>query len=233
MAETDPFKTFEENNGIYFNDKSLLKKAFTHRSYLNEHRDSGLEHNERLEFLGDAVLELVMTDELFKRYPETPEGELTALRAALVNTSMLATVAGELNMESALLLSRGEARDTGRARQYILANTFEAFVGAVYLDQGYESAQNFILRVLVPHLEEVVENRLWQDAKSRLQELSQEHQEITPEYKTLAEEGPDHDKQFTVGVYLGEEKAGQGVGKSKQEAEQAAARNALSEKGWE
>lgn len=233
MQDKPDFQQFAQNAGVTFSDVTLLRQAFTHRSYLNEHRNVDWEHNERLEFLGDAVLELIVTDELYHRFPERPEGELTAFRAALVNTSMLATVGDEIGMDDYLLLSRGEARDTGRARQYILANTFEALLGALYLDQGYTVCRNFVHRVLVPRIDEVVEQRLWQDAKSRFQELAQDRADTTPQYETISEEGPDHDKCFTIGVYLGDEQIATGTGKAKQEAEQAAARNAIEAKGWE
>lgn len=223
---------FEEKIGIAFKDKELLRKAFVHRSYVNEHRDEVEEHNERLEFLGDAVLELVTTEYLYAKYPEKPEGELTAYRAGLVNTQTLSVVAKKLGMNDYLHLSRGEAKDTGRARQYILANTFEAFTGALYLDQGYAAAQAFIATQLFPLTEEIVEKRLWLDAKSHFQEKAQERVSITPTYKMLSESGPDHDRHFLVGVYLGSQLVAEGGGKSKQEAEQEAARRALEVRDW-
>ena len=224
---------FTERTGVVFKDDGLLRQAFTHRSYLNEHPEQKIAHNERLEFLGDAVLELAVTTHLFRRFPEKPEGELTAFRASLVNTVMLAETALDLGFNDFLLLSRGEARDTGKARQYILANTFEAVVGAIFLDQSYDAAEQFIVRALIPRLEGVLQNRTWQDAKSNFQEKAQEEVSVTPSYKVIEETGPDHDRHFVVGVFLGEEEAGRGDGKSKQEAEQSAARNALGEKGWE
>ena len=226
------FSKFEEKLNITFKNKDLLMQAFLHRSYLNENKGLKMNHNERLEFLGDAVLELVVTEFLFAKYPKKPEGDLTSYRAALVNTITLSNVAGGLGMNDFLLLSKGEAKDTGRARQYILANTFESFVGALYLDGGYENAKDFIAKNLLPLTDEIVEKGLWQDAKSRFQEVAQEKMSITPQYKTVQEVGPDHAKNFVVGVYLGDEKAGEGEGKSKQEAEQAAAQNALDAKGW-
>jgi ribonuclease-3 len=226
------FTKFEQETGIVFKNKKLLQQAFTHRSFINENRRLGLEHNERLEFLGDAVLELVITEYLFGKYPDKPEGELTSYRSSLVNTSTLSAVATGLGMGNFLLLSRGEAKDTGRARQYILANTFEAFVGAVYLDQGYEAAKEFIKKNIFHLIDEIVRHGLWQDPKSRFQEKAQEIVGITPNYKTIEETGPDHDKLFTVGVFLGNEKVSEGSGKSKQEAEQAAARSGLEIKGW-
>ena len=181
MEEKD-FGEYENKTGFVFIDKTLLKKAFTHRSYLNENRSEGLEHNERLEFLGDAVLELVTTDFLFAKYREKTEGELTAFRSALVNTITLSKAATNSDMNDFLLLSKGEAKDTGRARQYILADTFEAFIGALYMDQGYDPAKRFIEENLFPFLDEVVEKRLWQDAKSNFQECAQEKANVTPNY---------------------------------------------------
>lgn len=222
----------EKKIGVEFRDKSLIQTALTHRSYINENRDKNLEHNERLEFLGDAVLELVTTDFLFNKYKNKTEGELTAYRSALVNTTSLSKVAAELGVNNFLLLSKGENKDTGRARQFILANVYEAIVGAIYLDGGYEKARDFIGGNLLPLTDEIVEKDLWQDAKSYFQELAQEKVSITPNYKILKEEGPDHDRIFTVGVYLGEELVSEGGGRSKQEAEQVAAREALDKKGW-
>jgi ribonuclease-3 len=221
---------FETAIGITFGDKRLLETAFTHRSYINEYKKGPREHNERLEFLGDAVLELVVTQFLYAKYPDKTEGDLTSYRAGLVNTSTLSTVATGLGMNEYLLLSRGEAKDVGRARQFILANTFEAFVGALFLDAGYDAAKGFIHAHLLPLTEDIVGKDLWQDAKSRFQEIAQEKEGVTPSYKTLREEGPDHDKHFVVGVFLGEEAIAEGEGKSKQEAEQSAAHAALSKK---
>ena len=226
------FSQFEKRTEVVFKDTRFLLRAFTHRSYLNEHPKEKIEHNERFEFLGDAVLELAVTVYLFNRFPERPEGELTAFRAALVNTMMLSDTALELGFSDFLLLSRGEAKDVGKARQYILANTYEAVVGAIFLDQGYREAEAFIARTLLGRLDSVLEKGTWQDAKSSFQENAQEILSVTPLYKVLSELGPDHDKEFTVGVFLGEEEAGKGEGKSKQEAEQNAARNALEKKGW-
>jgi ribonuclease-3 len=226
------FSKFEEKLNITFKNKDLLMQAFLHRSYLNENKGLKMDHNERLEFLGDAVLELVITEFLFAKYPKKPEGDLTSYRAALVNTITLSNVAGGLGMNDFLLLSKGETKDTGRARQYILANIFESFVGALYLDQGYDAAKDFISKNLFPLTDEIVEKGLWQDAKSRFQEVAQEKESITPQYKTMQEVGPDHAKNFIVGVYLDDKKVGQGEGKSKQEAEQDAAQNALEVKGW-
>lgn len=219
--------------GVTFSDPKVLLSAVTHRSYLNEHREATWEHNERLEFLGDAVLELVVTDFLFSKYPDKPEGELTAIRAALVNTNSLAAASEQLGVNKYLLMSKGESKDEGRARQYILANVFESCIGAMYLDQGYDTAKAFIAERLFGNTEEIVKKRLWQDAKSRFQELAQEHASITPTYDTLSQDGPDHDRIFTVGVFLRHEKVGEGKGRSKQEAEQQAAQAAITFKGWD
>lgn len=217
---------------VTFTDKNLLLTAITHRSYLNEHREATQDHNERLEFLGDAVLELVVTDYLFHKFTEKPEGELTAIRAALVNTVSLSETSTRLGVNDFLLMSKGEAKDTGRARQYILANVFEAFIGAIYLDQGYEAAKIFIGDQLFKKTDKIVEKRLWQDPKSRFQELAQEYANTTPTYATIGQEGPDHDRVFTVGVFLGKEKVAEGKGRAKQEAEQAAAEKAVEAKEW-
>lgn len=217
--------------GLSFTDWDLFEEALTHRSYLNEHKDARA-HNERLEFLGDAVLELAVTHFLFTKYPNKPEGDLTAFRAALVNTVSLAETADAIGLNDMLLLSKGESRDTGRARQIILANAFEALLGAIYLDQGYDAAEQFIATHLYPKIDAVVQTRAWQDAKSRFQELAQDKRGVTPAYQTLAEVGPDHDKLFTVGVFVGEEKIAEGQGRSKQEAEQAAAQAAVDKTGW-
>jgi ribonuclease-3 len=218
--------------GVIFVNEEYLLTAITHRSYLNEHRDATWDHNERFEFLGDAVLELVVTDFLFGKYPEKPEGELTAIRAALVNTVSLAAASEKLGVNDYLLMSKGEAKDVGRARQYILANTFEACIGAIYMDQGYDAAKKFIAGRLFDKTDEIVRKRLWQDAKSRFQELSQEYASVTPTYETLSQTGPDHDRIFTVGVFLRHEKVAEGSGRSKQEAEQQAAEKAIEAKGW-
>lgn len=218
--------------GYTFIDKTHLISAVTHRSYLNENRQATQDHNERLEFLGDAVLELVVTDFLFRKYPEKPEGELTAVRAAIVNTISLADASTRMGINDYLLMSKGESKDMGRARQYILANVFEALVGALYLDQGYEVANDFIAKHLFAKTDQIVEKRLWQDAKSRFQELAQEHHSTTPTYQTLSQEGPDHDRVFTVGVFLGKEQIAEGQGRAKQEAEQQAAERGMAAKGW-
>lgn len=225
-------KKLEDIVGVTFSDKTLLLSAITHRSYLNEHREATWDHNERLEFLGDAVLELVVTDFLFAKYPLKPEGELTAIRAALVNTLSLADASEKLGVNDYLLMSKGETKDVGRARQYILANAFESCIGAIYMDQGYDVANKFIGDRLFPKTEEIVAKRLWQDAKSRFQELAQEQMSVTPTYETVSQDGPDHDRVFTVGVFLRKEKVSEGKGCSKQEAEQAAAEKAIEAKGW-
>jgi ribonuclease-3 len=229
---TKDFSEFETGIGVTFKNKELLKQAFTHRSYLNEHREEATEHNERLEFLGDAVLELIVTRFLYDEYPDKPEGDLTAFRAALVNAVTLSEVASEIGMNDYLLLSKGEAKDTGRARAILLANAIEALIGAIYLDQGYEEAEKFIDKQLFPKMDEIMKNKLWRDPKSTLQEKVQEVEGATPYYEVIKETGPDHDKQFVVGVYAKEKLMAEGSGKSKQEAEQQAARNALEEKGW-
>ncbi|HVM73802.1 MAG TPA: ribonuclease III [Candidatus Paceibacterota bacterium] len=226
------FKTFETKIGHEFRDQTLLETAFTHRSYLNENRTAGKEHNERLEFLGDAVLELAVTEFLYAKYPDKPEGDLTAYRAALVNTVSISDAATKLGMNDYLLLSRGESRDTGRARAIILANAFEALIGALYLDQGYVTARDFIGKQLFHKTDEVVEKRLWQDAKSKLQEMAQDKAGVTPTYELAHQTGPDHDKRFTVAVMIAGERVALGEGRSKQEAEQDAAQKALTAKGW-
>ncbi len=224
---------FEERAGITFKNKDLLKQAFVHRSYLNENRGFHLGHNERLEFLGDAVLELVITDYLYRKYPQKSEGELTSLRSALVNSNTLSLVGGDLSVNDFLLLSRGESKDTGRARQYILANTIEAVIGALYMDQGYDPAKDFIYKHICPRIDQIVEEGAWIDSKSLFQEKAQDAVGITPSYKTMKESGPDHDKHFTIGVYLKNDLIATGQGTSKQEAEQEAARKGLEIKGWE
>ncbi|KKW21206.1 MAG: Ribonuclease 3 [Parcubacteria group bacterium GW2011_GWB1_52_7] len=226
------FSKFEDKVGVTFKDKDLLRQAFVHRSYLNENPALDISHNERLEFLGDAVLELAITEELYKKFPEKPEGELTTLRAALVNSKMLSDVALEIGMNEFLLLSRGEARDVGRARQFILANAIEALIGAIYLDQGYEAAEAFILNTVSPRLEKVLEQNLHRDPKSLFQEEAQERVGITPTYEVIREWGPDHDKHFVIGVYLKNELVAEGEGPSKQAAQEEAARLALMAKDW-
>jgi ribonuclease-3 len=226
------FSAFEKKLDLNFKNKDLLTQAFVHRSYLNENPGFNLDQNERLEFLGDAVLELIVTEELYKRYPEKSEGELTNWRAALVNAKMLTSVAEELNFNDFLLLSRGETKELGKARQYILANTFEALIGSIYLDSGYEPAEKFIKKYLIGKLSDIIKNGSYKDAKSQFQEEAQERVGITPVYKVIKEWGPDHQKNFTVGVFLAEELVANGEGSSKQEAEEQAAKAGLEIKNW-
>ncbi len=228
------FSQFEQNAGVTFKDKGLLRQAFVHRSYINENREAaGNGHNERLEFLGDAVLELVITDYLYQKYPDKTEGDLTSYRSALVNATTCAAVATKLGVNDFLILSKGEAKDTGRARQYILANTLEAVIGALYMDQGYEVAKEFISLHISPLIDDILAKGSWIDAKSLFQEKAQDIEEKTPEYRTVKEAGPDHDKKFTVGVFIGSKQIATGEGKSKQDAEQEAAKKALAAKGWD
>jgi len=229
---TEDFSLLERKLKIKFKNKDLLTQAFVHRSYINENPGFRLFHNERLEFLGDAVLELVVTEYLFQKYPKKPEGELTCWRAALVNAKMLSEVAKRLGFNDFLLLSKGERAETGKARQYILANTFEAFVGSLYLDQGYEACSKFIQKEVIRELPRIIEKGLFKDAKSLFQEKAQEIVGITPTYQVLKEWGPDHAKRFIVGVFLKEERVAEGEGSSKQEAEEKAAQKALEEKNW-
>ena len=210
-----------------FKNKDLLKEALTHRSYLNENPKWNSPHNERLEFLGDAVLELIVTVNLYEKYPKFPEGQLTTFRAALVNYQMLASVSKEFVLEKFLLLSKGEAKDKGRAREVILANAIEALIGAIYLDGGYEQVKLFVDKFVMPNLKDVVDKGLYKDAKSLLQEKTQADLKTTPVYRVLEEAGPDHKKLFTVGVYFGEKLAATGQGLSKQDAELEAAKKAL------
>jgi len=226
------FEILENAIGVVFKNKNLLTQAFVHRSYLNEHRDFPLGNNERLEFLGDAVLELIVTEFLFHEYAN-PEGELTNWRAALVNANMLADIAYEIGMEPFLFLSHGEAKDAGtKARNYIMANTIEAVIGAIYLDQGYDISKQFVTRWVITKLPYVLENGLFMDAKSRFQESAQELLGITPTYRVLHEEGPDHAKIFKVGVFLDKDLIASGDGSSKQEAQTEAAEAAVKVKGW-
>ena len=217
----------EQKLGVIFKNKNLLKEALTHRSYLNENPSWPLPHNERLEFLGDAVLELAVTEILFSRYPTSPEGELTSIRSALVNYQMLADIAKNMELGDYVFLSKGEAKDAGKAREVILANAFEAILGAVYLDAGYESAKNFIEKAVMGRLDEVIEKKLYQDPKSLLQEIVQEKLRATPTYSVLSEKGPDHAKIFKVGVFFNGDLIAEGEGASKQEAEVEAAKEAL------
>ncbi len=226
------FSIFEKKLNLKFKNKDLLIQAFCHRSYLNENPDFYLSNNERLEFLGDAVLELIITEYIFKNYPKKSEGDLTNWRAALVNAKMLSRTAKNLDFNDFLLLSRGELKEIGKARQYILANTFEAVIGAIYLDSGYKVCQNFIKKYLIKELPHIVEARLFKDAKSQFQEEAQERVETTPTYKVLKEWGPDHAKHFIVGIFLDKTLVAEGEGSSKQEGEEKAAKNALEIKHW-
>lgn len=227
------FSKFEEQLEIKFHNVDLLKQAFTHRSYLNENSHWCLGHNERLEFLGDAVLELVVSEYLFEEFPNEPEGYLTSLRASLVNADTLAETATELGFNDFILLSKGESKDTGRGRNYILANTFEAFIGALYLDQDYKKAKKFVDKHLIKtKLTAIIEEKKFQDPKSLFQEKAQAAVGLTPAYKVLEEWGPDHNKHFRMAVYLGEELVAEGEGPSKQAAEINAAKNGLEAKEW-
>ena len=223
MSTLDDFQT---QIHVSFNNIGLLEQAFIHRSYLNEHPKHGLEHNERLEFLGDAVLELVVTDFLYRTYPN-PEGDLTNWRSALVKTESLASVAERLNLSPYFKLSRGEAKGNARSHALISANAIEAIIGAIYLDQGYDAAKDFITREIISTLTQILADGTWMDPKSKFQELAQNQFGMTPNYKVMEENGPDHDKTFTVGVYVGDRLFGKGDGSSKQAAQQVAAAAAL------
>jgi len=227
------FSQLEKLVGVEFKNSDLLKQAMVHRSYLNEHPEFELKHNERLEFLGDAVLEIVVTEFLFKNFPDTPEGDLTNWRASLVNSKMLAIIAGEVKLEKYLYLSKGEAKDANsKARQYILANSVEAVIGAIYLDQGIEAATGFITKNILCKLDDILKNKTYLDPKSKFQEVAQEIYRITPHYKVLSESGPDHAKIFEVGLYLDDEQVSVGSGASKQEAQVDAAAKGIEVKGW-
>jgi ribonuclease-3 len=227
------FSKLEKKLKVKFSNLDLLKQAVVHRSYLNEHPEFKLDHNERLEFLGDAVLELVVTEYLYRNYPN-PEGELTNWRAALVNANMLSEIAKDLGIESYLYLSKGEAKDVNsKARQIILANAMEAVIGAVYLDKDYEAAKKLVEKKIIVKLPGILKHKLYQDPKSRFQEIAQERVGITPSYKVLEESGPDHAKHFIVGVFLKKELVAKGEGSSKQEAQVHAAEEALKVKNWE
>lgn len=225
--DTTPYQEFaREKLGFEFDDIEILVTAFTHRSYMNEHKKSAKVHNERLEFLGDAVLELAVTDYLYRNYDE-PEGILTSWRSALVRTESIGAAGEALGYESLLRLSRGEKRGSDRARQQIMANAFEALIGAIYLAKGYEAAEKFIADNILSKLSGILKTGSWRDPKSHLQEVSQSIDNMTPQYRVLEEEGPDHEKIFTLGVYVGNELMGKGVGPSKQIAQQQAATAAL------
>ena len=227
------FAKLENDLDIYFDNKNLLIQAFVHRSYINESVKSKMSHNERLEFLGDAVLELATTNLLYNKFQDLAEGELTTYRAALVNTKSIGAVAKDLGFNDYLFLSRGESKDFGKARVSILADTYEAFIGALFLDRGYEFAKDFIEKTLLIHTDEIIEAGKYKDPKSTVQEKAQDVIGVTPSYKVVSESGPDHDKKFVIAIYFGTEKIAEGEGKSKQEAETDAAKNALTEKGWD
>lgn len=233
MATVDlnKIEELERKLGINFKNRDLLLEALTHRSYLNEQTDWRINHNERLEFLGDAVLELVVTEHLFKKHGD-PEGVLTSWRAALVNSSMLSEISKKIDLNEYILLSYGEKKDSGRARHYILANAFEALLGAIYLDQGYEVTKKIIEKLILPEFPRIIEEKLYKDAKSSFQEEAQEKIGATPTYKVLDQWGPDHSKNFKIGVYINDDLAGIGFGPSKQEAQQKAAEDALTKKKW-
>lgn len=232
MTNNDLLK-LQKRLGIKFKDDSLLKQALVHRSYLNEHPDFKMGHNERLEFLGDAVLEIVVTEYLYLNFEDTPEGDLTNWRASLVNAKMLYEIARELSIEDSLYLSKGESRDKNKkSRQFILANAVEAIIGAMYLDQGISAAKKFILKNVITKLDDILRNQTYLDPKSTFQEKAQEHKGITPHYEILDERGPDHAKIFTVGLYLNEDLVASGEGSSKQEAQVDAAAKGLKKMGW-
>lgn len=227
MADATGLESLETSLGVIFRDRALLKEALTHRSYLNEHPGWSPRHNERLEYLGDAVLELAVSEALYRRYPGSSEGELTAVRAALVNYQSLARLATDLDLGSHVRLSRGEARDKGRAREVILANAMEAVIGAMYLDAGMAPVSTLVESRLIPLAQDILATKSYKDPKSVLQEIVQERMRVTPTYRVLIEEGPAHQRTFSVGVYLDGALAGQGAGPSKQEAEVEAAKRAL------
>ena len=227
------YSQLEEKLGLKFEDCELLDRAFVHKSYVNEHRGEDIRHNERLEFLGDAVLELIATRHLFEHYPNQEEGEMTAYRSALVKGQNLAKVAEELELGQYLKLSKGEEKSGGREKSYILANTVEAVIGAIYLSLGYQAAEKMIEEFIMKELDDIIENGLHIDSKTKFQEICQEKEDITPHYDLIEAEGPDHEKIFTMGAYIGEELISQGTGSSKQKAEDAAAAEALRIKGWE
>lgn len=227
-----PITELADSLGIPLKADGHLEQAVVHRSYLNEHPEFPLAHNERLEFLGDAVLELVVTEYLYLNFPN-PEGELTTWRSALVNGDSLAIIAKDLGVEPYLYMSKGEEKDANsKARRYILANAMEAIIGAIYLDLGWEVSKSFVLKVVVSKLDEIIKEQSYIDPKSKFQEESQSRLSITPSYKVLEESGPDHQKTFVMGAYLGKELVAQGEGTSKQEAQIAAAAASLVAKGW-
>lgn len=226
-----PVSDFEKKIGVNFQDKSLIEKAFIHRSYVNESGKKNLEHNERIEFLGDAVLELSATEFLYKKFPDKKEGEMTSLRSALVNTDSLGIHAAKLNMGDYLSMSKGEKASV-KGREHILANTFEAVIGAIYLDLGFSEADSFLKKNLFTYIDEVIEKSIHKDPKSFFQEEAQEHTGFTPEYRVVKQIGPDHDRTFVSGVFLGDKEIARGEGPSKQKAEVDAAKNGLIVKKW-
>lgn len=223
----DNIDKFEEKIGVTFKNPDFLIEAFTHRSYLNEYPKWRLPHNERLEYLGDAVLELIVSEELFVKFLNYPEGQLTVLRAALVNYQMMSRVAEEVELHNFIMLSKGERKDMGKAREVILANAMEAVIGALYLDQGLEATRAFVKKFVMPHLDEILKTKSYKDAKSEVQEIVQERLRVTPTYKVLEETGPAHKRTFKIGVYFGEKLIAEGLGASKQEGELEAAKEAL------
>ncbi len=230
---TSEIVKLQKRLGINFNNEGLLRQALVHRSYLNEHPEFTIGHNERLEFLGDAVLEIVVTEYLYLSFETTPEGDLTNWRASLVNAKMLYEISREMGIEECLYLSKGEARDKNKkSRQFILANAVEAVIGAIYLDQGMSVAKKFILERVVVRLEDILKNRTYLDPKSVFQEKAQEIKGITPHYQILDEHGPDHAKIFTVGLYIDDEQVATGTGSSKQEAQVDAAAQGIKNMGW-
>lgn len=227
------YEELEKHIGITFENKDLLDTAFVHKSFMNEYNKDDKGDNERMEFLGDAVLELTVTEYLYQTYPKKSEGQLTNWRSALVKGKHLAEVGSELELGNYLYLSRGEEKSGGRKKNYILANTVEALIGALYLDKGYRVTHTFISKFIITKLEKILEEGLHIDAKSHLQELSQEKISVTPEYRLMSDSGPDHEKKFVMAVYFGDDKVGEGEGSSKQKAEEDAARDALAEINWE
>lgn len=228
MSENNTeYSELEKRLGVTFDDKSLIKTALTHRSYINENKDYLLGHNERIEFLGDAVLELLVTEKLYAAYPDEPEGKLTSVRAAAVRTETLAEMSRKLGYGQYLLMSHGEEATGGRDREYILANTFEAVLGAIYLDKGIEVCREFLKKELFPIIPDIIKEELYIDNKSKFQEVAQEAEKETPHYELVEESGPDHDKTFEMAVYIGDAEFGRGKGKNKQAAEQEAAGDAL------
>lgn len=226
------YSKLEKNIGFKFKNYDLIHLAFIHKSYVNEHREEQIDDNERLEFLGDAVLELIATKHLFENYPDQDEGEMTSYRSALVKGKNLAEIAKELNLSDFLRLSKGEENSGGRQKNYILANTLEALIGAIYMDSGYSMAEKFIKKFIIAKLDQIIEQGLHIDSKSRFQELCQEIRESTPHYELITAAGPDHQKIFTMGAFIDDELIAQGQGTSKQKAENQAAQKALKKLKW-